>query len=212
MSKRSILVPLAALAMIFGAGSAFANSLDVNPSAALAGNFGLEIITDGTSTPAYVATAAFDSETVVRAEWRANRNTLSMAAGTGHAMALFRRANPPGVLNNYRSFIKFINGEFKVTARAKKDGPGTANCGKTTFAPGGGVRIGFEIVTSSGPGNNDGLCRLYRNGVLVFENTGLDNDMQNIGSVRFGAPDGVAATTSGSFYLDDFSSFRTLGP
>lgn len=59
MSKRSILVPVVALAMILGATSAFAaNTLAVTPGAALGGsNYGLEVTTDGTSTQAFVAEA-----------------------------------------------------------------------------------------------------------------------------------------------------------
>ena len=40
----------------------------------------------------------------------------------------------------------------------------------------------------------------------------LDNAASRIDSVRLGLVDGNPAATSGSFYLDDFSSFRTLAP
>ncbi len=210
MSKRSILVLVASLAMIFGAAGAFAdNSLDVNAAAALSGNFGLEVITDGTSTSAYVAeNAATNDETVYRGEFRLNRNDMVMANATGHSVFLGRRGGP--AVNNLRIFLKFLNGDFKITMRTKNDGAGTANCGKMTIGGGGGIRVGFEWVASSGA--DDGECRLYKNGVEQFENTGLDNDEMEIDAIRFGVPQGVSATTSGSYYLDDFSSFRTLAP
>ena len=209
MSKRFILV-LAAMAMVFGAGSAFAdNSLDVNMAAAIVGTYGLEVLVDGSSNPVYVAeTDATNDETVYRGEFRMRHNDVAMDNGTGHIVFLSRRGGP--VINNYRLFIKRINDEYKITARAKKDGAGTANCGKTTFGAGGGMRVGFEWV--AGDGVNPGECRLFRNGVEVFENATLDNDTMEFDSVRFGAPSGVSATTIGSYYLDDFSSFRTLAP
>ena len=209
MSKRSILVPLAALAMIFGAGSAFANSLDVNNAAAIGGTFGLEVITDSTSTPAFVATTAPDGEVVVRGEFRIRHNNLSMDNGTGHVV-LMGRNGPAPVVNNLRLFMRRANDEYKITFRAKKDGPGTAFCGKTTMAAL-GLRVGFELVSAS-PGMSNGECRLIRNGVVVFNRTDLENETQDIDAFRFGAVNGVSATTSGSYYLDDFSSFRTLAP
>lgn len=212
MSKRSITVPLVSLAMIFVATGAFAvNSLDVNADAALGGsNFGLEVLVDGSANGVFVADTSPNDELVYRAEFRANRNDMSMDDGASHAILFGRRGGP--TINNIRVFMKFIDPEFKVTVRAKKDGAGTANCGKTTFAPGGGVRIGIEWVAATGAASGDGECRLFRNGVEVFENTTLQNFDMEVDAVRFGAPDGVGATSTGSFYLDDFSSFRTLAP
>ena len=40
----------------------------------------------------------------------------------------------------------------------------------------------------------------------------LDNASSRIDSVRFGLVDGAPVSTTGSIYLDDFSSFRTLAP
>ncbi len=211
MSKRFIWVALAALAMVFGAGSAFAaNSLDVNNAAAIVGNFGLEVLVDGSTNGVFVAEGtATNDETVYRAEWRARHNDVTMVNNSGHQIFLGRRGGP--TLNNLRVFIKRINDEYKVTFRAKKDGSGTANCGKTTFGAGGGIRVGIEWVAASS-GMTNGECRLFRNGVEVFENLALGNETMEVDAVRFGAPSGVAATTTGSFYLDEFSSFRTLAP
>ena len=210
MSKRFILV-LAAMA-VFGAGSAFAdNSLDVNGSAAIVGNYGLEVLVDGSGNPVYVAeTDATNDETVYRAEFRIRHNDVAMDNGTGHAVLFGRRGGP--VLNNLRVFLtRNSSGAYQIRFRAKNDGPGTRNCGKTTFGAGGGLRLGIEWVASEA-GMGNGECRLFRNGIEVVERTNLVNETMEVDSVRFGAPEGVDATTIGSFYLDDFSSFRTLAP
>ncbi len=212
MSKRSILVPLVALAMIFGAASAFANSLAVTPAAALGGsNFGLAVTLDGTTNPVYVAENSAVDELVYRAEFRVNHNNMTLDPGSAHAI-LVTRKGPAPVVNNIRIFLKKIGSDYKITVRAKKEGAGTANCGKTTFG-GAGLRIGIEWVAASATGLSDGECRLFRNGVEFFENTNVSNFGMEVDAVRFGAPLGdVEATTVGDFYLDDFSSFRTLAP
>ncbi len=214
MSKRSILVALTALAAIFGAASAHAdNSLAVTPAAALGGtNYGLAVTTMGGSTnEVYVVDQNPNDELVYRFEFRANRNGIMMENGSAHAIFVARRGMP--TVNNIRVFMQKVNDEFKIRIRAKKEGAGTANCGKTSFAPGGGVRIGMEWVAASTTGASDGICRLFRNGVQVFENTNVSNFGMEVDAVRFGLPFGdVESDTNGDFYLDEFSSFRTLAP
>lgn len=50
------------------------------------------------------------------------------------------------------------------------------------------------------------------NGTPLFGLDALDNDTSRLESVRLGFVDGNPAATTGSYYLDDFSSFRTLAP
>ena len=216
MSKRSILVAVTALAMVFGASGAFAvNSLDVNANAALGGsNFGLEVLIDGSTNGVYVAeNAQHNNETIYRAEWRMNHNNIAMDEGAGHNVFLARQVMPNR--NNLRVSLAVLSSEYKVIYRAKKEGAGTAFCGKFTInAAGGGARAGVEVVPASGAGMNNGICRLFKNGAMQFENTNVSNFGLEVDAVRFGAPKGsdIDATTSGSFYLDDFQSFRTLAP
>ncbi len=217
MSKRSILAAVAALAMVFGASGAMAqNSLDVNANAALGGSlFGLEVLLDGGSTNGvYVAeNAQHNDETVYRAEWRVNHNNIAMDEGSSHNIFLARQVTP--TRNNLRVSLFVASGDYKIGYRAKKEGAGTAFCGKFTIsAAGGGARAGIEVVPASGTGMSDGVCRLFKNGVEQFERTDVSNFGTEVDAVRFGAPKGsdIDATTVGSFYLDDFQSFRTLAP
>ncbi len=212
MSKRSILVLAASLAMIFGATSAFAaNSLDVNTDAVIIGTYGLEVLVDGSSNGAYVADSSPSDETVYRVEFRIRHNDLDMTDGDSHVVLLGRKGMPSQ--NNIRIIMARLGGGYKILARAKKDTSGSAKCGKFTMGAL-GSRVGFEWVASDGSDN--GICRLYKGDTLQGEKTNIDNDTLEIDNVRFGVPQGVSPGTGipadSSFYLDYFSSFRTLAP
>ncbi len=211
MSKRSILVLVASLAMILGAASAFANSLDVNGDAAIDGDFGLEILVDGGSDATFVADTTPLDESVYRFEFRANPNAVSLADNTGHAILMARMAGGGG--NIIRLFMRRPAGSstYKLVCRTRKDSGGTAFCGQFTFAPN-NTRIGAEWVQASGPGNNDGIFRLRKGNNVMFEKTNLGNNDFDIDTLRFGLPQGATSGNSGSYYLDTFSSFRTLAP
>ena len=55
---------------------------------------------------------------------------------------------------------------------------------------------------SSGAGNNDGVCYLFVNNVLLASQTAIDNDTKVVDYVRFSAFT-IAGTPSGVFYFDD---------
>ena len=149
MLDRRIWWILLGLTLVFGAGSAFAaNTLDVNAGAALAGNFGLEILIDGSSDNAYVEDLTPDGEVVYRAEFKSNPNSISMADGGFH-MIFMGRGN--GGVNMIRIAMVRKAGDYKIICRIKKDGPGTGFCGKFTMGPN-NTRVGLEWVTSTGPG------------------------------------------------------------
>lgn len=213
MSKRSILVLVASLAMTFGATSAFAaNSLDVNTSAAIVGTYGLEVLIDGTDNgnAVFVADTTPAAETVYRFGFRIGHNSLSMDEGTGHPIFMGRQGSGGG--NIIRIFMRRQGGNYKIVCRARKDAGGTGFCGQFTFAP---VNTRFTLEWMAGDGSGNGLIRLYKGDNLQAERTNFDNDTFVIDTARLGAPQGIPPTapnTDGSFYLDDFSSFRTLAP
>lgn len=72
---------------------------------------------------------------------------------------------------------------------------------------------GFNVIAvwwRSGPGRGQFLASV--NGTPLGGLDGLDNDTGRIDRVRLGIVDGNPDLTSGSYYLDDFASFRTLAP
>ena len=209
MSKRSILVLVASLALVLGATSAFAdNSLAVTNAAAIVGNFGLEVITDGSSNSAFVQDVTPDSETVYRAGFRMNPNGIAMDEGSLHAIMMGRMQGGQG--NIIRLYIRRQGGTYKLRCRWKKDGGGTGFCGQFTFAPN-NTRITVEWVQSDGSDN--GRVRLTKGTSVEADRMGLANGTFDIDTVRLGMPQGTNnPTTNGTYYVDEFESFRTLAP
>ncbi len=215
MSKRSILVLVASLVMIFGATSAFAaNSLTVNTDAAIVGFYGLEVLVDGSSNAAFVASTEPTDETVYRASFRIAHNNIGMDDNNVHAIFMGREVGNGNIL---RLFMKRIGSNYKIRCRFKRDavaGGGTGYCGQFNFAPI-NTFLTIEWAAATGPGNNDGTIKLTKGTTVQFNKTNAPTSEYEIDTARLGVPQGVPATsstTSGSFYLDDFSSFRTLAP
>ena len=213
MSKRSILVLVASLALTSGATSAFAaNSLDVNGAAAIVGNYGLEVLVDGSSNQAFVADTTPAGETVYRASFRIAHNNISMDPGNVHAVFMGRQAGGTG--NVLRLFMKNIGGNYKIRCRFKRDLGGTGFCGQFNFAPI-NTFLTVEWMAATSDGANDGRIRLTKGSTVQFDKMNADTDTFVIDTARLGLPQAVPAsssTTNGSFYLDDFASFRTMGP
>ncbi len=205
-----ILALAASLAMTLGAGGALlANDLAVTTDAAIAGVYGLEVIVDGSPKATFVADATPTDEQVYRASFRIAHNDLIMTEGTGHAIFMGRMAGGAG--NVVRLYMRRQGDSYKIRCRWKKDTGGTGFCGQFTFAPI-NTRLTLEWVQASDVGTFDGIVRLYKGDALKAERTNLANAMFDIDTVRLGLPQGASATSGGSFYLDDFLSFRTLAP
>ncbi len=211
MSKRQIMVLLTGMVLVCSASAFAQNSLDVNADAAIVGNFGLEVNLDGSTNDVFVADTTPAAEQVYRVFFRANDNDITMATGTGHNILLARQAGGAG--NILRLSLNKNNatpGDYKLSCRVLRDGGGTYFCGQFTFAPN-ATRIMAEYVGGSADNSGDAAVRIWKGDTLQFERTDYDSNYR-IDTVRFGDPKGADATTTGSYYLDDFQSFRTLAP
>jgi hypothetical protein len=214
MSKRSIFV-LATLTVIFSAGSAFAaNSLDVNMPAAIEGVYGLEVLVDGadSANAVYVQDATPESEEVYRATFRIAHHDLAMNEDDGHAIMMGRMLGGNG--NIIRLYMKRQGGTYKLRCRWKKNLAitGTGFCGQFTFAP---VNTLVTVEWIKGAdGASNGRVRLTKGTNVQADRTDLANDDFDIDTLRLGLPQGIPAGdgTAGSYYIDDFQSFRTLAP
>lgn len=187
-----------------------ANQVMISPAAALSGSYGIEVVMNGTNN-AYLIDNSPDAETGYRVEFRIDHNDLCMAQNTGHGIFYARR---PGA-NVIRINLSYVGNtcagdanSYKINVRCLKDTGGTAFCGQITLLDGKATLVKFEWIAASGPGANDGIFRIYKGGALKYEKTNLDTDTLNINAGRLGAPKNSDATTSGSFYIDDYSSHR----
>jgi hypothetical protein len=216
MKKTLTFLCFAALMVV--AGTAIAeNSLAVNGSAAIEGTYGLEVALDGDSpVNVFVQDDSPDNETVYRAQFMINMNDYSAPNRTKHA--LFKIRDLDGPINNHATlgirqdagglilYVKIIDGSNPSGIFRSSD----MRAFETNLPSGVAVEIMIEFVQGS---SNDGIFRLYKNGSLKREHTGLNNPSSDVDRVQLGAI-GVrsGATPSGSYYLDSFESYRTLAP
>jgi hypothetical protein len=232
MSVKPISI-LAASALLLASTSAWANSLGVNANAAMSGGFGLEVFHDNSSV-AYVQDNSPQSESVYRAEFLVNPNNISPENGNWRQVIFSGHGpNPrPGIGNCpqqaafqpvFRAWLVFSGGNGQVynlqfwghgnqcgqigTARLPipKDQPSRV-CMEYEAANANAGRIRLAVV-----GMNE-ACPSTTSPSWV-ERT-FSNGFTRVDFVRLGAPftNNFGRGENGSWYLDDFASFRTLTP
>lgn len=200
----------AGLALASVSPSLGANQVTISQAAALSGSYGIEVVMNGTNN-AYLLDASPSDETGYKVEFRIDHNDLCMDQNAGHGIFYARM---PGA-NVIRVSLSYVGAtcqgdanSYKIKVRCLKDTSGTAFCGQITLLDGQATLVRFEWIAGSGPGANDGIFRIYKGGSLKYEKTNLDTDTLSINAGRLGAPKNSDATTSGSFYIDDYSAQR----
>lgn len=204
-----------------------AGTMAVNGDAALEGNCGLEVTFDGSTTKRYVQDDSPDAEGVYRVSFKFNPNDLVFSGPTAlanqhhllAATAVLPGGNEIGfqvLLHDQKTQSRYrlkVNGGVNIAAEptrsARKPKPHVVL--QSTSDPAATHLIELEWYTASGDGVRDGVIRVRANGGAWSETT-LENFGFEMEFVRLGAINGIDVTTSGSYYLDDFQSFRTLTP
>lgn len=188
------------------------NSLDVNANAAMnSTNFGLEVLFDGSVNNAYVQDDTPASETVYRASFWLDPNTVTMNNFSRFPVLLLRdggnivrlQLQNRTDLNTYRMRAQIRNsaGTF-VPAQD----PGTG----ARFLPIGDQPVEVTIQARFASAGQ-ALLTLQVDGGVEYIRDGFGNANQGtVNSVRFGGTRGIEANFNGSIYLDEFASFRTL--
>jgi len=224
--------------VLFVAGSVMAsNSLDVNASAAREGNYGLEVLIDGSSNGAYVEDRSPAAETTYQASFWVDMNDMYMSncsgtCSTRHVMFLAQQSETAPRTTVFRLIWGRLAddngvavGRYSVRLGCGRDNGTFQYVGgqvlRSDIAP--RKHVWIEWQAASAPGANDGICRLYTaNNIgqdpnLVAQVTNLDNDTRVVDVVGLGARSALAdqpsdADNSGSYFLDSFESYRSLLP
>lgn len=202
-----------ALALCMALPAAAANTLAVTGAAALEGSFGLEITRDGTTNAVYVQDNSPNAETTGRVVFRVDPNSMPLPNNTQEAIFIAAGPDPGGGSATFRVYLVRSNlGAYRVRAYCRiDDGPGIPNWARTNSCTLGDAarQVQVEWSTSTSPGANDGICRITRldNG-CSHEETGLDIDDRDWRRSRLGLVTSIDSGISGSFYLDDYQSFR----
>lgn len=198
---------------------ALADSLAVTNAAAIDGNFGLAVTVDGSTNKANVQDYSPNDETVYRASFKIDMNNLVMAEGARHDIFIIRSApgGPLGLNHRNEAFLwaQYFGAQtnpYKINLVCRRDDGKWLWGGKTSLPPSGARTLMVEWEAASGPGANDGACRIYFNGNLKGALEVLDNDERAVGSAWIGSVNRIDPATNGTMYFDSFESFRTLAP
>lgn len=204
-----------ALAVILGlsAPAAFAASLDVNASAAMAGtNFGLEVIFDGPGN-AYVRDDTPADETIYRCQFWLDPATWN-GNDAGDFFVISRATWEDQFLAAFQVMMVKKVGLWRLWVRSMNNTGLPRYTNRINLSPGNPSLLQVEWVQGDTPGALSGYVTLtiidgYNAGQSV--SVDLNNSNFNVDSVVLGALQPLPSQ-SGSIYLDEFASFRTLAP
>lgn len=211
--KRSTQLAFAlGLVGLLSAASAFGTaSLAVTNAAAMNGTtWGLAVTLDGVAGgPAYVQDASSNNEGTYRALFWLQPNTLT-ADASQHSHTIFSIHNPGGGVALVRlDLYRLSGGTMRVRAACRQDDGTYQRTTLITLGPA-GAEPDRELQLEWGSGAGTGFCRLTRFGGAnpSVEVTGLDNDTLSVKRARLGATFSIDANVTGTYWLDEFRSFR----
>ncbi|MCP4903178.1 MAG: hypothetical protein GY906_39960 [bacterium] len=199
--------------------------LEVNDTAALEGDCGLEVIMNGASTKRFVQDDTPDAEHVYRVSFLIHPNDIDFdLTGTAiqaqHNILDATASTPNGNNIGVRLTFQHKKSASRYQVKAKAGVYIAGNPSKVTRKTSPAVMqlvadpaamhlVELEWQAASADGVRDGLLRVRVDGGAWSSNT-LDNFDFGIDTVKFGAVNGIDTGTTGSYFLDDFQSFRTL--
>lgn len=177
-------------------------NLSVNPNAALAGSYGMQVAINGT-TGIYVRDDSPAAEFRYRARFYFNPNSISMATGD-YTYPLEGRDTANNIV--LRVQFKRSSTGYQLAARAYDSV--LANWVSTPL-----VNISNAMHVVELDWGNDGHLNFWVDGAQQGSLTGINNAIYNIDSVRLGATY-ITASVAGSYYIDAFESRRQtyIGP
>jgi len=212
-----LLVGLGALALAGGA--AAENTLQVLPEAAMNGtNFGLKVMIDqGSLDEAYVQSDHPQSESHFRVSFWVDPTHLNLPVSGSNKKFVFMKfyRDAPSPQQHCFFYISRNNSDtaWRIAFMARKDSEAFREIGTVYLAGNTSPDpqfIEIEYQQASAPGANDGIARLWRNGVQKMNVTNLQNATWNVDMVRVGLPPGnkLGPLASGFFYFDEYVSTR----
>ena len=182
-------------------------SLSVNGAAAMSGTgFGLEVAAGGV---AWVASQEPEREKGVFASFFFSPDNLELVV---KARAEIFRLYGPGRRHHLRLVLQQSPGGLRIGLLVR------GNRGRYELIGGGLVPSGQESLievewrAASTPNGTDGSATLWINGELEAREPSVANGRLDVRTMQLGLLGGNLRATGGSFYVDEFASFRTLAP
>ena len=214
---KALRMTLMVVALVAFAGAASAqNTVYADAAAAMNGtNFGLVLDLDGTTSNTFVEDQTPAAETVYRATFWFDPNTLPMGNTDKFVIFLGRHANNNNI---FRLQFNCLNGNYRVRLQVKKNNNEWADTRLLGTSGARFMNIGdqpTEITVEFVYGNATvSLARVTANGITHYKDT-YQSANWAVSKVRMGGPRMASAQGgpfTGDVYFDEFSSFRTLAP
>lgn len=178
-------------------------TVGVESVAAFGGSQALAVHLDEGATAVYLRDQSPDEVRSYNAQMRWHMGSLTMFQGE---LILLGGAGEGSWTVSAR--LAVISGEFYLRLVAATD-TGSAHSGWIALADTSAVYdLGIDWQAASAPGANDGRARLWLDGVVIGELSGLDNDSRSLDTVELGATGNINFGTAGTFYFDDFVSWQ----
>src|SRR5215212_3049303 len=183
--------------------------LSVNASAALVGSQGLRAVINNT-TSIYVTDDTPNAETMYRARFYFDPNSITMSNGNAHYIFYGYTGSSTDVV---RIELRRSSGLYQLQAALRND--------KSTWSISNWITINdaphfveLDWRASTAAGANNGSLTFWIDGIQQANLTGVDNDTRRIDRVRVGAVSGLDSGTSGTYYFDAFESRKQtyIGP
>ncbi|HLE53407.1 MAG TPA: hypothetical protein VI755_15180 [Anaerolineales bacterium] len=179
--------------------------LAVTSAAHLVGTKGMRALIDDNNM-LYVQDNTPNNEAIYDIHFHFDPNSIGMANMDIHTI-LNGQDSQSTFVAALRVELRYSVGSYQIRAGARNDNLTWTN---TSFfnisdAP---HQIEVEWDGGSAPGQNDGKLKLKIDSVLRGNRTGIDNDTFRIDRVRLGAVAGIDNGTRGTYYFDQFESYR----
>ena len=179
------------------------SDLSAAPAAALVGTYGLQVVIDD-STTIYLTDDSPAAERHYTANFRFDPNSISMRSGNAHYL-FYGYTGTSTIVT--RIELRYYSGHYELRANIRNDGSTWYNTAWVTLtdAP---HQVALEWRASTAAGANNGLVSLSVDGGAPVSLTNIDNDTRRIDRIRFGPAGGLDSGTRGTYYLDEFMSYR----
>lgn len=175
--------------------------LQVSAEAALFGEFGLEVAIEPEDSGSFWILKDEPQALRYCFSFLFDPNSISMPSG--ESFAIFGAGHLKS--RNMRLGLNWNGAQYRVIADAKLDDGSLVKTGFHPF-PDAPAFIEGEWIRSDGGDN--GEYRIYLDGELVFELTGLDNDTVIVDRMGLGVVQALDEGVDGTFFIDEFNHFR----
>jgi hypothetical protein len=173
--------------------------MSVHADAKIHGNYGLKCVINDTND-LFVRDDTPNAETRYRFRFYVDINSITMADDDTLTLCTALKSDW-----NYACFVELckISGKYYIKGGDRGDNHWYRT---TEYEISDDIHyIELDWKAATGIGANNGYIKLWIDGILQENKSGLDSDTETVDKVIFGTT-GIAATTSGIVYFDDFSS------